>query len=116
MNEDMVAKREMKWWEHYPLHKLWCNDHFPLVPRFTYRPADKYNSWDAGVHWLCINIWTMSHFCFGVDIDVSFSRIGFGFILPYLRVFIGFSELYSEWWYKISQVLSRDPKPIHYGD
>ena len=58
----------------------------------------------------------MSHFCFGVDIDVSFSRIGFGFILPYLRVFIGFSELYSEWLYKISQVLSRDPKPIHYGD
>ena len=115
-NESIVAGREKYWWENYPLHKLWCNDYLPLVPRFTYRPADKYNSWDAGVHWLFIRIWTMSHFSFGADIDISFNRIGFGFILPYLRVFIGFSELYGTTLYKISRMLSRDPEPIHYGD
>jgi hypothetical protein len=58
----------------------------------------------------------MSHFSFGADVDVSFSRIGFGFILPYFRVFIGFSELYGTTLYKISRALSRDPQPIHYGD
>lgn len=111
-----VAYRDKHWWEKYPLHKLWCNDQFPLVPRFTYRPADKYNSWDAGVHWLCINIWTMSRFSFGVDAELSFTGIGVGFILPYLRVWIGFRHFYSQTLYKIERFFSRDPEPIHYGD
>lgn len=109
-------KRELHWWEHYPLHKVWCNDYLPLVPRFNYRPADQYNSWDAGVHWLCIHVWTMSHFSLGADVDISFNRVGFGVILPYLRIFIGFNHLYHPWIYKMSKLLSRDPEPIHYGD
>lgn len=37
---DEVAKRELNWWEHYPLHQVWCNDLCPLVPRFEYRYSE----------------------------------------------------------------------------
>lgn len=96
------CKRELNWWEHYPLHKLWCNDYFPIVPRFTSRAKDEWNAWDGGVHWLCIHIWTMSHFSFQIDAEVSSSRLGFGVCLPYLRIWIGVAHIhvFSEFFYK----------------
>lgn len=100
MNE---CKRDLNWWEHYPLHKLWCHDLCPLVPRFWYRKKDEYNSWDAGVHWLIFNIWTMSHVSFQLDLEISPDTIGCGVILPYLRIWVGPRHMYgpiSQFFYK----------------
>jgi hypothetical protein len=84
-----LPKRELNWWEHYPLHQLWCNDLCPLVPRFHYRPKDEWNATDFGVHWLIFHVWTLSHVSIQFDLEISPSCIGFGAILPYLRVFVG---------------------------
>lgn len=89
------CKRELNWWEHYPLHKLWCNDLCPLVPRLSYRPRDEYNSWDASCHWLIFHFWTLSNVSLQFDLDLSPSRIGFGFCLPYLRIWVGFAHMYG---------------------
>ena len=100
MNE---CKRELNWWEHYPLHKLWCNDLLPIIPRFSYRPKDEYNANDVSVHWLIFHLWTLSHVSLQVDAELSPSRIGIGIIIPYLRVWIGFAHMYgpiSSFFYK----------------
>lgn len=89
------AGREMYWWEHYPLHKWWCNDYLPIVPRCSYSEKDEWNSSKFGVHWLIFNIWSMSHFSFGADVEVSFDRITGGITLPFLRIMIGFMNLPS---------------------
>ncbi len=65
MSEELVAKREKYWWEHYPLHQLWCNDACPLVPRFEYRKGDEWNANNWSLHWLIFHIWTLEHFSFG---------------------------------------------------
>ena len=95
--------RELNWWEHYPLHKLWCNDLCPLVPRFSYRPKDEYNAWDASVHWLIFNVWTMSHVSLAFDCELSPTRIGFGACIPFLRIWVGFAHMYGP----ISQFFSK---------
>jgi hypothetical protein len=93
MSEGSV--RELNWWEHYPLHKLWCNDLCPLVPRISTREKDDHNAWDASCHWLIFNVWTLSHFSLSFDAELSPSRIGFGFCIPYLRVWVGFAHMYG---------------------
>lgn len=108
MDRDSVAKREKHWWENYPLHKWWCNDHLPLVPRFTYRKADKFNAADFGFHWLIFHIWSLSHVSLQFDAEIDIGRIGFGFCLPYLRVWIGIRELWRLT-YPLYRVFSRDP-------
>jgi len=110
MREDMQAKRELEWWEHYPLHKWWCNDLCPIVPRFHYRKGDKYNSNAYSVHWLLLHVWSMDHVSFGVDAEVGFSTIRVGMSLPYLRINIGFLHMYSEWNWKLDRFFSRRPK------
>ena len=92
MNE---CRRENNWWEHYPHHKLWCNDLCPLVPRFNYSPKDEHNSSNGGVHWLFFHIWTMSHVSLQFDAEISPNTIGCGVILPYLRIFIGPRHMYG---------------------
>ena len=110
MHEDMVAKRELNWWEHYPLHQLWCNDACPLVPRFKYHKGDEWNANNWSLHWLIFNIWTLEHFSFGVDASVSPDSISVGFILPYFRVIIGFHHVWHwTWLYKIGHMLRRKP-------
>ena len=42
--------RELNWWEHYPLHKVWCNDACPLFPRFDYRAGDEWNANNWSLH------------------------------------------------------------------
>ena len=110
MNEDMVAKREKYWWEHYPLHQLWCNDACPLVPRFEYRPGDEWNANNWSLHWLIIKIWTLESFQFSVEANLAPDSITVGFIVPYLRVFIGFHHMWHwTWLYKIGRMLRRRP-------
>ena len=109
MKEDMRVYRELEWWEHYPLHKLWCNDLCPIVPRIRTRKADKYNSYSWGVHWLLLHVWSMDHFSFGIDADISMSNVCVGAILPYLRIRIGISHFYNSWTWKIDRFLSRAP-------
>jgi len=109
VKEENTAYRVRRWWEYYPLHKWWCNDHCPIVPRLYTRKADKYNPSSFGFHWLVFHVWSMDHFSFGVDAEVSGSRIMFGFILPYLRVCIGFMDLY-QFTRNIDNFLTRKPK------
>ena len=109
MNEDMVAKRELNWWEHYPLHKLWCNDLCPLVPRFSYRKGDEYNANNWSIHWLFITVWSMEHFSFGVDAGLSFDDIYVGAILPWLRITFGIRHGYSQLGWKLARMLRRRP-------
>lgn len=87
--------RELNWWENYPLHQLWCNDLCPLVPRISSREKDEWNAWDGSIHWLIFNIWTMSHVSLSFDIELSPTRVGFGFCLPYLRIWVGFAHMHG---------------------
>jgi len=81
MSEELVAKREKYWWEHYPLHQLWCNDACPLVPRFEYRKGDEWNANNWSLHWLIFHIWTLEHFSFGVDANLQSDSISLGQLL-----------------------------------
>jgi hypothetical protein len=103
------ARREYYWWEHYPLHKVWCNDICPLVPRFTYRKGDEYNANNWGLHWLLLHVWTMEHASFAVDAEVSSSCISVGVILPYLRISVGIRHAYYSWCYKLETLIRRKP-------
>jgi hypothetical protein len=110
MDMSGVAVREKYWWEHYPLHKLWCNDACPLVPRFKYRPGDEYNSNNWSLHWLLIHMWSMEHFSFGVDAEIGpHDGIYIGCILPYLRITIGIRHTWYSWQSKLAQILRRKP-------
>lgn len=106
---DNVACREKEWYEYYPYHKIWANEHFTLIPIFKKRNGDQYNTNSYYFRWLCFNFWTMDHFSFGFDIDIEFNRIGFGFVLPYLRIWIGPSHIYTNWSRKIDNFLRRKP-------
>jgi hypothetical protein len=103
------CKRDKYWWEDYPLHKIWCNDLCPLVPRLTYRKGDEYNSNAWGCHWLLLEVWSMENFSFGVDAGLSFNGVYIGAILPYLRIVIGIRHMYYSWCYKIENLLRRKP-------
>lgn len=109
MNENMVAKREKYWWEHYPLHKIWCNDVCPLFPRFQYREGDELNANNWSLHWLIFTIWTMEHVSFGLDAEISPTEIYVGAILPYLRITIGVRHTYYAWQYKLTRMIRRRP-------
>lgn len=110
MIEDQVEQRELNWWEHYPLHKWWCNDACPLVPRFNHRRGDEYNANNWNLHWLLIHIWTLEHFCFSVDAEISpSSGVYVGCILPYFRVTIGIRHTYYQWQGKLADLLRRKP-------
>jgi hypothetical protein len=108
MNE--IPHREKYWWEHYPLHKWWCNDACPLVPRFSYREGDEYNSNNWSFHWLLLEVWSMEHFSFSIDAEISPSHgAHIGCILPYLRMTIGIRHTYYNWQRRLSESLRRKP-------
>ena len=110
MNEDVKCSRELNWWDHYPLHQLWCNDLCPLVPRFEYREGDEWNANNWSLHWLIFRVWTLEHFSFGADINIQPDSLSVGFIVPYLRVIVGFHHVWSlQWPFKLSQMLRRKP-------
>ena len=110
MREDMQCKRELEWWEHYPLHKWWCNDLCPIVPRFFHRKANRYNTSHFGLHWLLFHIWTGDYFGFGIDAEVNFWNIRVGVSLPYLRITIGFTHAVYNWNWKVDNFFRRKPK------
>jgi hypothetical protein len=117
MNEDQVAHREKYWWEHYPLHKWWSNDACPLVPRFTYRKGDEYNTNNWDLHWLLIHIWSLDHFSFGIDAEIGPHDGAYvGCILPYLRITIGIRHTYYQWQWKLSNLLRRKPNGKGFPD
>jgi len=110
VNEDQIPKRDLNWWEHYPLHKVWCNDVFPLVPRFEYRPGDEWNANNFSLHWMIFHIWSLEHFAFNAEINIEQNSITIGFIVPYLRIFIGFHHVWQwTWLYKLGRLLRRKP-------
>jgi len=110
VNEDQVPKRDLNWWEHYPLHKVWCNDVFPLVPRFEYRKGDEWNANNFYLHWMIFHIWSLEHFAFNAEINIEQNSITIGFIVPYLRIFIGFHHVWQwTWLYKLGRLLRRKP-------
>ena len=68
--------------------RKWYNSHaFPLIPVFTYKKAEKYNTTRIGFDWLFLRIWSLDTFGFefGVQADTHFG-IGFTAILPYTRI------------------------------
>jgi len=101
--------RDKDWWEHYPYHKLWCNDYCPLVPRYKFRPGDEFNADAYSLHWLIFHIWTMEHVSFSLDCGIDLSEIYVGAVLPYLRITIGVRHIYTEWTYKLSRMMRRKP-------
>jgi hypothetical protein len=103
------ASRNKEWYEYYPLHKLWANPVFPLCPLFWYREADEYNETRLGVHWLCFELHTMSNFGFGIDAQIEFDRVGFGFNIPYLRGYIGLRNFYYRPMMFLQRLFSRSP-------
>jgi hypothetical protein len=108
MNDDeSVVYRDKSWWEHYPLHKLWCNDLCPLVPRFEYRAGDEWNANNWSFHWLLIHVWTMEHFSFGLDAGLSFEELYIGAVLPWFRITLGIRHAYSDLGWKLSRKLRR---------
>jgi len=110
MSEDQVPKRDLNWWEHYPLHKVWCNDAFPLVPRFEYRQGDEWNANNFYLHWMIFHIWSLEHFAFNAEINIEPNSITIGFIIPYFRIFIGFHHVWQwTWLYKLGRLLRRKP-------
>jgi hypothetical protein len=101
--------RDKEWWEHYPLHKWWCNDVCPLVPRWHYRKGDEWNANNWSVHWLIFTVWSMEHFSFGVDAGLDPNELYVGAILPYLRITVGVRHCYSNWQSKLNEFLRRKP-------
>jgi len=104
-----VPYRELYWWEHYPLHKWWCNDICPIVPRFKYTNGNEYNTNNWYLHWLIFHIWTLDHVIIGADVEVSLNNLYVGFLLPYIRIRVGISHYYTKWTYKLDQLISRKP-------
>ncbi len=104
-----VAYREKQWWEHYPYHKIWCNDLCPLVPRFSYRKGDEWNANNWSVHWLFFNIWSLHHFSFGLDCGLEPQGFYVGAILPYLRITIGVRHICCNFTNKLNDLLQRKP-------
>jgi hypothetical protein len=104
-----VAMREKYWWEHYPLHKVWCNDACPLVPRFHFSKGDKWNSNNWSLHWLIFHFWSLEHFAIGIDAQLSSDDIYVGAILLYLRITIGIRHTHYEWQSKLGNLLRRKP-------
>lgn len=102
--------RELKWWERYLLHKWWCHDVCPLVPRFEYRKGDEFNSNKWYIHWLILKVWTLDHFAFKAEINIEPHSIFVGFIVPYLRILIGFHHIWHwNWLNKVVEKLRRKP-------
>jgi hypothetical protein len=107
---DNELKRELYWWEHYPLHKLWCSDYCPLVPRFEYRKGDEWNANGWSLHWLIFKVWTLEHFTFNLEFNLSPESITIGIMFPYLRILIGFHHVLGRTWlYEICHALRRKP-------
>jgi len=109
MNEEQNIEfvREKKWWEHYPLHQLWCNDQIPLVPRFEYRKGDELNTNNIYIHWLIFSIWTFDYFIFALDLKISFFDISLNITVPYLTIRIGFINFYNDYLIRINGLLRR---------
>jgi hypothetical protein len=55
-------------------------------------------------------MWTLEEFCFGVDVNLQADSITVGFIVPYLRVFIGFHHMWHwTWLLNLGRMLRRKP-------
>ena len=104
-----VACREKEWWEHYPYHRIWCNDLCPLVPRFKYRKGDEWNPNNWYFHWLFFNVWTLENFSFGVDADIGPTNAHIGAILPYLRIMVGVKCFWNKYTMAFEDLTRRKP-------
>ncbi len=76
-NESIKITRKEKWYSTY---------RFPLIPVYTYRKGDKYNTKSLSFRWLFFTFWTLDSFQFELSfvIDTHWG-IGITGILPYFR-------------------------------
>jgi hypothetical protein len=52
----------------------------------------------------------LEHFAFNAEINIEPNSITIGFIVPYLRIFIGFHHVWQwAWLYKVGRFLRRKP-------
>jgi hypothetical protein len=107
--DEIAVKREKRWYEYYPLHKIWANEIFPLCPLLFYRKGDEYNEVRFGVHWLCFDLYTMSNFSFGITAELEFERIGVGIHIPYLMAYIGIRNFFTRPTMFLTRLFSRSP-------
>jgi hypothetical protein len=57
----------------------------------------------------------MEHFSFGIDLNLQADSISVGFIVPYLRVIIGFHHMWQwTWSFKLGRMLRRKPALKNY--
>jgi len=105
MSENSAQNSEM-----YKPRKWYNNEQFPLIPVFTNRRPNEYNTRQLGLHWMFVRLWTLDSFEFEIAFVWSGHwGIGLTGILPYLRwaITIPFPVKYSMW---AQRKLWRKPK------
>lgn len=70
----------------YKIRK-WYNSYcFPLIPQFSIKDSDKYNTSGFTFQWLIFKFWSLDSFQFELALVASTHwGIGFNGMLPYLR-------------------------------
>lgn len=96
--EDCVLKSD------HPPRRWYNNLNFPLVPIWTTRPADEYNTFSWSFTWLFIKLWSLDSFQFELafNFDPTHWGVGVTAIVPYLRIVlcIPFPQKFQMWWWK----------------
>ncbi len=95
--------------EEYACRRKWYRSYrFPLLPVFTTKAADKFNSADFHFEWLCFRVWSMMSPDIGVEINLDDQQLMLRARIPYLILGI-FIPLSPRNW---SQKTWRIPKRI----
>lgn len=70
--------------------RTWYNSYsFPLVPQFSFKRGDQYNTDGFSFSWLFIRLWSLDSFQFELSFNVdSHWGIGVTAIIPYLRIVV----------------------------
>lgn len=101
MDECKTEQKPGRWYNSYE---------FPLIPQFTYRKGDKWNTDDYSFHWLGIRLWTLDSFDFDLSVGISCHwGIYVSGVLPYLRWVFAIPLPYK-WCNFIQANLWRKPK------
>lgn len=77
-----IAKTE------FNCNRTWYNNNqFPIIPIFTKKKGDEYNTKSFSFCWLFLKVWTLDAFQFEISFTAdSHWGIGITALLPYLRI------------------------------